>query len=56
MASIDSCLASPMKAQELIRITSASPASSTSLYPSSSKLPSMTSLSTRFFGQPSESR
>src|SRR5437868_8140182 len=56
MASIDSCFASPMKAQELIRITSASRASSTSRYPSSSRLPSMTSLSTRFFGQPSESR
>ena len=42
-----------MKPHVLTTITSAFAGSSTSRYPASARVPSMTSLSTRFFGQPS---
>src|SRR5438067_1986206 len=56
MASIDSCFASPMNAHELMSTTSAACGSWTSSYPCSRSVPSMTSLSTLFFGQPSDKR
>src|SRR5207247_5450685 len=45
-----------MKAQVLTTITSASRASAVSVWPACSESPSMTSESTRFFGQPREMR
>src|SRR5471030_2265393 len=54
MVSIDSCLAESMNAQVLTIRTSASPASCVSWCPPWAASPSMTSESTRFFGQPSE--
>src|SRR4051812_49293999 len=56
MASMDSCLASPMKLQVLTTITSAAAGSSTTWWPASPTWPSMTSVSTRFLGQPSETK
>ncbi len=56
MVSIDSCLAESMKAQVLTTSTSASAASCVSSCPACCASPSITSESTRFFGQPSEIR
>jgi hypothetical protein len=55
IASIDSCLARSMKAQVLTTSTSASRASAVNVCPACSVSPSITSESTRFLGQPSES-
>src|SRR5687767_5571447 len=54
IASIDSCLALSMKAHVLTMSTSASEASCVRLPPACCASPSITSESTRFFGQPSE--
>src|SRR3954447_24590683 len=56
MASIDSCLASPMKPQVLTTMTSASSGAPTTWWPAPAVWPSMTSVSTRFLGQPSETK
>src|SRR5215475_11536525 len=56
MASTDSCLAESMKAQVLTTSTSAFSGSRVSSWPASCASPSMTSESTRFLGQPSETR
>src|SRR5262245_45494437 len=52
MVSTDSFRAGSMKVQVLTTITSASLGSLVSSYPPRRSVPSMTSLSTRFFGQP----
>src|SRR3954451_17586007 len=54
IVSIDSCLAESMNAQVLTTRTSASPASCVSSWPSRCASPSITSESTRLFGQPRE--
>src|SRR6185369_5129806 len=54
MVSIDSCFAESMNAQVLTISTSASPASCVSSWPPCCASPSITSESTRFFGQPRE--
>src|SRR6185503_12164594 len=54
MVSIDSCFALSMKAQVLTTSTSASLATCVSSWPACCARPSITSESTRFFGQPSE--
>src|SRR5215510_304863 len=54
MVSIDSCFALSMNAQVLTTSTSASSASRVSSCPARCARPSITSESTRFFGQPSE--
>src|SRR5262249_8587800 len=54
IVSIDSCFALSMKAQVLTTRTSASAASCVSSCPARCARPSITSESTRFFGQPSE--
>src|SRR4051794_9232089 len=56
IASIDSCFASPMKPQVLTTMTSADSGAATKLWPASAVWPSMTSVSTRFFGQPSDTK
>src|SRR5438552_8345396 len=56
IASIDSSLAGVMKLQVLTTSTSASAGSSTTSWPRRASTPSITSLSTWFFGQPSVSR
>src|SRR5215467_209183 len=56
MVSIDSCFAGPMKAQVLTTITCADSGSRTSEYPRPSRVPSITSESTRFLGQPKVAR
>ena len=53
---MDSCLASPMKPQVLTTMTSASSGAATSWCPAPVASPSMTSVSTRFLGQPSETK
>src|SRR5262245_18769284 len=55
-ASIDSSLAGPMKLHVFTTRTSATAGSSTSACPRRARTPSMTSLSTWFFGQPSVTR
>src|SRR5947207_1425187 len=55
-ASIDSSFAGPMKLHVFTTSTSAASGSSTSSCPRRARTPSMTSLSTRFLGQPSVSR
>src|SRR5512135_2084015 len=52
MVSTDSCWALPMKEQVLTTITSASSALGVSSAPARRSTPIMTSLSTRFLGQP----
>jgi hypothetical protein len=52
IASIDSFFASPMNPHVLTTTTSASAASATCAKPASRATPSITSESTRFFGQP----
>src|SRR4051812_15554475 len=54
MASTDSSLAVSMNAQVLTTITSALAASGVTSWPASRAMPSMTSPSTRFLGQPRE--
>src|SRR5690242_19719881 len=54
IASTDSCLAESMNAHVLTTRTSASEASAVSSCPARSASPSITSESTRFFGQPRE--
>src|SRR4051812_26514405 len=54
IVSIDSCFAESMNAQVLTIRTSASAASGVSSWPACCDSPSITSESTRFFGQPSE--
>ena len=54
MVSIDSCLALSMKAQVLTTSTSADSGSRVSWCPAFCARPSMTSESTRFLGQPSD--
>src|SRR5580693_7451133 len=56
IASIDSCFAESMKAHVLTTSTSAAAGSSVSSWPAPCARPSITSESTRFFGQPSEMR
>src|SRR5207249_6336457 len=56
IASIDSSLAGVMKLQVLTTSTSAAAGSSTSSWPRRARTPSITSLSTRFFGHPRVSR
>src|SRR5690606_15117231 len=56
MVSIDSFLAGPMKPQVFTTITSASSGEPTRRKPSPSLTPSITSVSTRFFAQPSETK
>jgi hypothetical protein len=56
IVSIDSSLASPMNPQVLTTITSARAGSSTTVWPPAMAPPSMTSVSTRFFGQPRETK
>src|SRR5215510_637563 len=56
MASTDSCLASPMKPQVLTTMTSASSGAATTWCPAPVVWPSMTSVSTRFFGHPRETK
>src|SRR4029077_17071936 len=56
MVSIDSCFAESMNAHVLTTSTSAAAASCVSSCPASCARPSITSESTRFFGQPSEIR
>ncbi len=53
IVSTDSSLARSMKPQVFTRTTRASP-SGTMAWPARCRCPSMTSVSTRFFGQPSE--
>src|ERR1035437_2683366 len=52
MVLMDSCLAGSMKAQVLTMMTSASSGRGVSSYPWCARIPSITSLSTRFLGQP----
>ena len=52
IVSIDSCWALPIKEQVLTTMTSASSASGVSSAPACASMPIMTSLSTRFLGQP----
>ena len=52
IASTDSSLALSMKPQVFTTMTSACSGSCTSRYPACARVPSITSLSTRFFGQP----
>src|ERR1700690_3491680 len=52
IVSTDSCCALPMKEQVLTTITSASSAAGVSSTPACASIPIMTSLSTRFLGQP----
>src|SRR6478672_8383403 len=54
IVSIDSCFAESMKAHVLTTSTSASSGSRVNSWPAFCASPSMTSESTRFFGQPSE--
>ena len=54
MVSMDSCLARSMKAQVLTMTTSAPSASVVISWPACSAMPSITSESTRFLGQPRE--
>src|SRR5262245_36858245 len=56
MASIDSCFALSMKAHVFTTITSASAESGVISCPASRAMPSITSPSTRFLGQPRERR
>src|SRR5262249_34683518 len=56
MVSTDSCLASPMKPQVFTTMTSARAGSVTISCPWPMVSASMTSVSTRFFGQPSETK
>src|SRR6266568_9691593 len=56
MASIDSCFARSMNAHVLTTITSASSAAAVISCPACCAKPSMTSPSTRFFGQPKETK
>ena len=52
IVSMDSCCALPMNEQVLTTMTSASPASGVSEAPACLSMPIITSLSTRFLGQP----
>ena len=54
MVSMDSCLARSMNAQVFTMTTSAPSASVVISWPACSAMPSMTSESTRFLGQPRE--
>jgi hypothetical protein len=56
MVSTDSSLASPMKPQVLTTMASAFSGASVMVKPARSVRPSMTSVSTRFLGQPSETK